>query len=278
MLNDHQKIINDDVSRALAEDIGHGDCTANLIAESTRMKTRVIAREHAILAGSEWFDAAFHILSPNIDIQWYTADGDKIKPGQELCRIIGPARSILSAERTGLNFLQSLSATATLTRTFVDAVSMTKAKILDTRKTIPGLRMAQKYAVRCGGGMNHRIGLFDAILIKENHISAAGSITSALHRAAELYPQLLLEVEVESLGELAEAVEAGAQRALLDNFEIELLRRAVKEFTGKIELEASGGVDLESVRSIAETGVDYISVGEITKNISAVDLSMRFVE
>jgi len=205
-------------------------------------------------------------------------DGDEIKPDQEICRLTGPARSILSAERTGLNFLQSLSATATLARAFVTAVSGTGAQILDTRKTIPGLRMAQKHAVLCGGAMNHRVGLFDAILIKENHISAAGSITNAVEMAAKLYPQLLLEVEVENIPELAEAVAAKAQRALLDNFPIELLRQAVAQYSGKIELEASGGVNLLTVRAIAETGVDYISVGEITKNIKAVDLSMRFIQ
>lgn len=274
----YQQTIHDDVSRALAEDIGSGDCTASLIPENTQMTTRVIARENAILAGTEWFNAAFQTLNSKIDIRWFAGDGDEIKPDQELCRLTGPARSILSAERTGLNFLQSLSATATLAGAFVTAVSGTSAKILDTRKTIPGLRMAQKYAVSCGGALNHRVGLFDAILIKENHISAVGSITKAIQMATELYPQLLLEVEVENMAELAEAVATNAQRALLDNFPIELLRQAVNRYSGRIELEASGGVNLQTVRAIAETGVDYISVGEITKSIKAIDFSMRFIQ
>ena len=277
MPNTHQQTIINDVSRALAEDIGSGDCTAELIAEETQMRTQVIAREKAILAGTEWFNQAFFQIDPNIEIHWLAADGESVQAGQTLCYLKGSARTILSAERTGLNFLQTLSATASLANAYVLAVAGTKARILDTRKTIPGLRMAQKYAARCGGANNHRIGLFDAILIKENHISAASSISKAVATATSLYPDLLLEVEVETLDQLAETVAAGAQRALLDNFNLELLRQAVQQFSGQIELEASGGVSLKTVRAIAETGVDFISVGEITKNIKAVDLSMRFI-
>ncbi len=277
MPNTYQQTIIDDVSRALAEDIGSGDCTAKLIAKDTQMRTQVIAREKAILAGTEWFNQAFFQIDPSIEIHWLVADGDSVQADQTLCYLKGSARTILSAERTGLNFLQALSATASLANAYVLAVAGTKARILDTRKTIPGLRMAQKYAARCGGANNHRIGLFDAILIKENHISAAGSISNAVATATRLYPDLLLEVEVETLNQLAESVAAGAQRALLDNFNLELLAQAVQHYSGQIELEASGGVSLKTVRAIAETGVDFISVGEITKNIKAVDLSMRFI-
>jgi nicotinate-nucleotide pyrophosphorylase (carboxylating) len=200
-----------------------------------------------------------------------------MEPGQEICRLRGPARSILTGERTGLNFLQTLSATATRTRRYVDAVAGTGAVILDTRKTLPGLRRAQKYAVLCGGGANHRIGLFDAILVKENHISAAGSIAAAVRAAQANYPDLLLEVEVENLAQLDEAARAGAQRVLLDNFPPDLLREAVKRYKGTIGLEASGGIELDTIRQVAETGVDFISTGDITKSIKAVDFSMRFV-
>ena len=200
-----------------------------------------------------------------------------MNPDQEICRLQGPARSILSGERTALNFLQTLSGTATSARRYVDAVAGTDAIILDTRKTVPGLRLAQKYAVRCGGASNHRIGLFDAILIKENHISAAGSITAAVKAALDLYPDLLLEVEVENLEQLEEARSAGAQRVLLDNFTLEALQTAVDRFKGQIGLEASGGINLETVRAVAETGVDFISTGDITKSVRAVDFSMRFV-
>lgn len=268
------QIIKNDVCRALTEDIGDGDLTASLIPADTRMQTRVISRQSATLAGSDWFNQVFAQISSEIDINWLVADGDQLVSGQELCRINGPARGILSGERTGLNFLQTLSATATSARAFVDAISATKAIILDTRKTIPGLRMAQKYAARCGGASNHRHGLYDAILIKENHINAAGSIAIAVSAAQQMYPDLLLEVEVESLDELKQAVDAGAQRALLDNFDLNLLVDAVSRYHARIELEASGNVNLQSVRAIAETGVDYISTGAITKNIQAVDLSM----
>jgi nicotinate-nucleotide pyrophosphorylase (carboxylating) len=266
-----------DVASALAEDVADGDRTASLIAADALLETRVISREPAVLAGRPWFDETFRQLDPGVKVSWRARDGDRIEAGQEICRLLGPARAILTGERTALNFLQTLSGTASRARQFVDAVAGTGAVILDTRKTLPGLRRAQKYAVRCGGASNHRIGLFDAILIKENHISASGSIRNAVQRARQKYPNLLLEVEVENLEQLAEAVEAGAQRALLDNFELDLLRQAVGSYKGQIGLEASGGINLETVRGVAATGVDYISTGEITKSVRATDFSMRFI-
>jgi nicotinate-nucleotide pyrophosphorylase (carboxylating) len=237
----------------------------------------VISRQDAVLAGQAWFDEVFRKLDEQVKVTWDFRDGDQLSPNLRVCTLQGPARSILTGERTALNFLQTLSATATITSRFVRQVSGLEVKLLDTRKTIPGLRLAQKYAVTCGGGSNHRIGLFDAILIKENHIAAAGSISSAVAEAKRLYPDLLLEVEVENLAQLNEAVEAGAQRALLDNFTVDGLSEAVKACSGRIGLEASGGVNLDTVRSIAETGVDFISIGDLTKNVSAVDFSMRFL-
>jgi nicotinate-nucleotide pyrophosphorylase (carboxylating) len=271
------EFVSSDVARALEEDIADGDRTADLIPQDTQLETRVISRENAVLAGRPWFDETFRQLNPDIEIRWQASDGDAISPDMEICRLKGQARSILSGERTALNFLQTLSGTASRTKQFVDIVAGTGAVILDTRKTLPGLRMAQKYAVRCGGASNHRIGLFDAILIKENHISATGSISAAVNRARQDHPQLLLEVEVETLDQLAEAVSAGARRALLDNFELETLREAVMRYQGIIQLEASGGINLNSVRRIAETGVDFISTGEITKSVRATDFSMRFI-
>ena len=264
-----------DVSRALREDLGDGDPTAALIPPDRRFITRVVCRESAILCGRPWFDETFRQLDPSVRLDWRAEDGDAVAPEQEICRLEGAARSILSGERTALNFLQTLSGTATRTRGFVDAVAGTGAVILDTRKTLPGLRLAQKYAVRCGGGSNHRIGLFDAILIKENHIAAAGSITAAVDAAQRQSPGLLLEVEVETLEQLEEACRAGATRVLLDNFDARMLETAVAGFRGRIELEASGGIDLESVRAVAEAGVDFISVGAITKHLQATDFSMR---
>jgi nicotinate-nucleotide pyrophosphorylase (carboxylating) len=272
-----QQVVADDVRRALQEDIGEGDCTASLIPEKNILQTRIICRDHAVLSGQPWVEQTFRQLDARITISWQINDGDLMKPGQEICRLRGPARSILSGERTALNFLQTLSATATCASRYTDAVAGTGAIILDTRKTVPGLRLAQKYAVRCGGASNHRIGLFDAILIKENHISAAGSITAAVTEALRLYPDLLLEVEVENLEQLKEAHTAGAQRALLDNFTLDDLTTAVDRFKGRIGLEASGGIDLKSIRVVAETGVDFISTGDITKSVRAVDFSMRFV-
>lgn len=266
-----------DVRRALSEDIGEGDCTARLIPAQQQMQTAVICRQHAVLAGQAWFDEVFRQLDSQVQVAWNLQDGEHLSPDQQVCRLQGPARSILSGERTALNFLQTLSATATVTSRFVQAVSGIDVSLLDTRKTIPGLRLAQKYAVTCGGGNNHRIGLFDAILIKENHIAAAGSIYAAVSEAARLYPNLLLEVEVENLVQLKEAFDAGAQRALLDNFTVDGLREAVTVYSGRIGLEASGGVNLDTVRSIAETGVNFISIGDLTKNVFAVDFSMRFL-
>ncbi|MBT8061648.1 MAG: carboxylating nicotinate-nucleotide diphosphorylase [Xanthomonadales bacterium] len=265
-----------DVTTALEEDIGSGDVTARLIDSARQLQTRVICREQAILCGRPWFDETFAQLDERIVIDWSLADGDEMSPGQIVCSLVGPARPILTGERTALNFLQALSACASKSRAYCQAVAGTKATILDTRKTIPGLRRAQKYAVRCGGASNHRVGLFDAFLIKENHIAAAGSISEAVHKAANLRPDLMLEVEVETLEQLDEAVASGARRALLDNFSLEKLREAVQRHGGRIELEASGGVNLESVRDIAQTGVDFISTGELTKHVRAVDFSMRF--
>lgn len=269
--------VRQDVRTALAEDIGAGDCTAGLVPEEALLETRVICRETAILAGQPWFNETFLQVDSAVSVDWLLHDGSRMEPGQEVCRLRGPARSILTGERTGLNFLQTLSATATRTRLYVDAIAGTGAIILDTRKTLPGLRRAQKYAVLCGGGANHRIGLFDAILVKENHISAAGSISAAVSTAQANHPDLLLEVEVEDLAQLDEAVNAGAQRVLLDNFPPDLLREAVKRYKGTIGLEASGGIELDTIRQVAETGVDFISTGDITKSIRAVDFSMRFI-
>jgi nicotinate-nucleotide pyrophosphorylase (carboxylating) len=272
------EVVADDVARALREDLGDGDRTASLIPADTKLETRVISREAAVLCGSPWFRETFRQLDPAVQVHWQAGDGELIRRNQEVCRLHGPARATLSGERTALNFLQTLSGTATQARRYVEAVAGTGAIILDTRKTLPGLRLAQKYAVRCGGASNHRIGLFDAILVKENHIAAAGSITSAVRQALQLYPGLLLEVEVEDLQQLGEALRAGAQRALLDNFSLNGLKSAVEHYKGRIELEASGGIDLESVRAVAETGVDFISTGAITKSVQAIDFSMRFVD
>ncbi|MDH5545782.1 MAG: carboxylating nicotinate-nucleotide diphosphorylase [Gammaproteobacteria bacterium] len=261
---------------ALEEDIGKGDLTAGLVPEDTRVTARVICREDAVIAGAAWFSGVFALLDPTLDIDWKVSDGDRVEANTTLVEISGLARPILTGERSALNFLQTLSATATRTRSYVDAIAGTHARILDTRKTLPGLREAQKYAVTCGGGTNHRIGLFDAILIKENHILAAGSITAAMQKARQLNTQVKIEVEVENLMELEEAINAGANAVLLDNMSTEQLRAAVALNAGRVSLEASGGVTLETVRAIAETGVDFISVGTLTKDIKAIDLSMRF--
>jgi nicotinate-nucleotide pyrophosphorylase (carboxylating) len=264
-----------DVQRALDEDIGSGDVTADLLPADARARARVIAREAAVLCGSAWFDECFRQLDPDVRIEWLAADGDRTGAGAPLCRIEGHARALVSAERSALNFLQTLSATATATAAYVDAARGTRTAILDTRKTLPGLRFAQKYAVRCGGGVNHRIGLFDAVLIKENHIAATGSIHAAVARARELHPGVLVETEVENFAELREALAAGVDRIMLDEFELYELSQAVAEVGGRVPLEVSGSVSLERVRAIAETGVDYISVGALTKHIRALDLSMR---
>jgi len=266
------------VVRALAEDVGGGDRTAQLIPAAATADAQVVCREPAVLCGTPWFDEVFRQLDDRVRIDWRRQDGDAAAAGETLCRLTGPARAILSGERTALNFLQALSGTATVTRRYVDAVRGTGAVILDTRKTLPGLRLAQKYAVRCGGGQNHRLGLHDAVLIKENHIAAAGSVAAALRAARGVTPDgMPVEVEVESLGQLQEALDAGADRILLDNYGLDDLRAAVRLAAGRARLEASGGIDLERVRAVAETGVDFISIGSLTKHLRAVDLSLRFV-
>lgn len=272
--------IQKNVADALAEDVGSGDLTASLVPETSNASASIFARENAVMAGRPWVDEVYAQLDPDIRIEWQQDDGDRIDENTVLCEIEGPARAVLTGERTALNFLQTLSATATVTACYVAALKGTDTRVLDTRKTVPGLRLAQKYAVRCGGGVNHRIGLFDAILIKENHILSAGSISNAISAALESAADVMIEIEVESLDELREALEAGAKRLLLDNFSIDDLRAAVdiNRETGAplAELEASGGLTLDQLRQVAETGVDYISVGAISKNIRAIDLSMRF--
>lgn len=267
---------NPTVALALAEDVGGGDLTAALISEGALAEATVISRENAILCGAAWFNAVFEQLDARIAIDWQAADGDRITPDQRLCTLRGPARALLTGERTALNFLQLLSGTATLARRYADAVAGTRTAILDTRKTLPGLRLAQKYAVRCGGCQNHRIGLFDAVLIKENHIMAAGSIGKAIAAARRLHPEVTVEVEVENLTELAEALTAQPDIVMLDNFDLATMVEAVNVTGGRVKLEASGNVNFETVRPIAETGVDYISIGGLTKDVRAVDLSMRF--
>ena len=264
------------VRRALAEDVGSGDLTAALIPAATRAAAQVITREDGVLCGTAWFDEVFRQLDKTIRVAWRARDGDLLRAGQTLCELEGPARALLTGERTALNFVQTLSGVATRTRRYVEAVRGTRAVILDTRKTLPGLRQAQKYAVRCGGGQNHRLGLYDAILIKENHIRAAGSIAAALQAARQgALPGVNVEIEVENPEQLREALAAGATRLLLDNFDPAALRAAVMETRGRATLEASGGITLENVRAVAATGVDYISVGDLTKNIKALDLSLR---
>ena len=267
----------DNVAAALEEDIGSGDLTAQLIPDYKQTHAAVITRQDAVLCGTSWFDECFKTLDSDCTITWQTNDGDFIKAGQTLCHIHGQARALLTAERSALNFLQLLSATATLTRKYVDAVAGTPVKIMDTRKTLPGLRVAQKYAVKTGGGHNQRIGLFDGILIKENHILAAGGIRPVLEQAFRLATKgVSIQIEVESLVQLREALDAGAKLILLDNFNLDEMRTAVILTAGRAELEASGGVNLDTVRAIAQTGVDRISIGAVTKDVQAVDLSMRF--
>lgn len=266
------------VARVLVEDIGTGDVTAGLIPAEKQATATVISREAATLCGVAWFNEVFRQLDPAVQIVWQHQDGERVAANALLCTLQGSARSILSGERAALNFLQTLSATATATRRYVDLVAHTHCRILDTRKTLPGLRTAQKYAVLCGGGSNHRIGLYDRVLIKENHIMAAGSITAAIQQARQLHPSLLVEVETENLQELAEATAAQADIIMLDEYDLETMREAVRVTAGKIPLEASGGVSPETVAAIAETGVDFVSVGSITKHVRAVDLSMRFTK
>jgi nicotinate-nucleotide pyrophosphorylase (carboxylating) len=267
------------VSTALAEDIGSGDLTALLTPAGQPARGIVVSREEAVLCGTAWFDACFRRLDENARVRWHAGDGERIHAGQMLCEIDADTRALLTAERAALNFLQLLSGTATVTGRFVDAVAGTRAKIVDTRKTLPGLRLAQKYAVRCGGGTNHRLGLYDGILIKENHIMAAGGVAPALAQARALAPAgVFIQIEVENLLQLEEALAADAKMILLDNMDLAQMRRAVALTAGRAVLEASGGVDLSKVRAIAETGVDRISIGSLTKDVRAVDLSLRHVE
>ncbi|TVO53136.1 MULTISPECIES: carboxylating nicotinate-nucleotide diphosphorylase [Denitromonas] len=267
------------VAAALAEDIGTGDLTARLIPNASEARGRVITREDAVLCGSDWFNAAFETLDPTATILWHAKDGDRVEAGQTLCDVVAGARALLTAERAALNFLQLLSGTATLTRRYVETVAGTRAKIVDTRKTLPGLRLAQKYAVGIGGGTNHRIGLYDGILIKENHIIAAGGVAEVLAEAQRIAPSnVFIEIEVETLEQLGAALDAGARMILLDNMTLDQMAEAVRLTDGKAELEASGGVSLDRVRAIAETGVDRISIGGLTKDVRAIDLSLRHIE
>ncbi|MEK6735577.1 MAG: carboxylating nicotinate-nucleotide diphosphorylase [Pseudomonadota bacterium] len=281
-MKDLKNEIRSNVRQALSEDLGAGDLTASLIPAEKELTAYVVSREDSVLCGTQWFEACFQTLSSNTQVHWFANDGETVRSGQKLCEITGNACVLLSAERSALNFLQLLSAVATQTRRHVDAIAGTNAVIVDTRKTLPGLRLAQKYAVTCGGGVNHRIGLYDGILIKENHIIAAGGIQSALTRAQAIAPAgVFIQIEVESLQELQEALSAHATMILLDNFTLDQLQEAVtltRQQTGQpVVLEASGNITLDNVRQVAETGVDRISVGSLTKNVQAIDLSMRFV-
>jgi nicotinate-nucleotide pyrophosphorylase (carboxylating) len=273
-----EETVTRDVTRALAEDVGTGDLTARLIPEHDRGRARLMTRQSGVLCGTEWLRRTFDELDPDVEIFWHHRDGDDIVANSSLCEIEGGARALLTGERTAINFVQLLSGVATRTRQFVRAVQGTRAKIVDTRKTLPGLRMAQKYAVHVGGGTNHRIGLYDGILVKENHIAACGGIRQAVHRALrEASADVMLQVEVEDLAGLTEALDAGARLILLDNFDLPAMREAVKVAGDRAELEASGGVQLANVRAIAETGVHRISIGSLTKDVDALDLSMRFL-
>jgi len=268
------------VAQALAEDVGDGDLTAALIDADAVVGATIFTREPIVIAGQPWVDEVFAQLDERVIIDWYIGDGQSADTDDVICKLVGPARTLLTGERTALNFLQTLSATATVTAAFVKVIAGTGATILDTRKTLPGLRLAQKYAVTCGGGENHRIGLFDAVLIKENHIKSAGDIATALQKAGEIGDDILVEIEVEDHDGLIAALDAGAQRILLDNFSLDELRRAVATNSSygyvAAELEASGNITLESARGVAETGVTYLSTGALTKNVQAADLSMLF--
>lgn len=276
LLHVPQSVIEENVFNALKEDIGEGDITAELIPHGNISLATVISREPCVFCGLDWFEETYRQLDEAILIDWCVKDGDTLSPDQIICTISGSSQHILSGERAALNFAQTLSATATLSAQYADRVADTKAKVLDTRKTIPGLRMAQKYAVSCGGCENHRLGLYDAFLIKENHINACAGIKNAVDQARFHNPELKVEVEVENLDELQQAIDAGADRVLLDNFDIDTLKQAVKVCEGKIITEASGNITLESINQVAQTGVNYISTGALTKDIKAIDLSMRF--
>ncbi len=270
------RLAREDVARALAEDVGAGDLTAGLIAPERRAHARVLARESAVICGSAWVEAAMLQLDPRAELLWHVKDGERCAANQVVFEVNAQARALLSAERTALNFLQLLSAVATKTATYAAVVAGTRARIVDTRKTLPGLRLAQKYAVRTGGGTNHRVGLYDAVLIKENHIAAAGGIAQVLERAAQLAADAdFVEIEVETLAQLAEALDAGARMVLLDNMDVATLQQAVRLNQGRAVLEISGGVTLDGLRALAETGVDRISIGGLTKDVQAIDFSMR---
>lgn len=276
-MEDLASVINSNVVAALAEDVGAGDLTARLIDADRIATASVISRSETIVCGAPWFDACVRKLDPQSEIHWLAHEGGSVAAGRKLCTVRGAARALLTAERTALNFLQLLSAVATATRHHVDAVAGTRARIVDTRKTLPGLRIAEKYAVRTGGGINHRSGLYDGILIKENHIAAAGGIAAVLREAARIAPPgVWIEIEIENLDQLREALTAGAKMILLDNMSLDQMREAVRITAGSAELEASGGITLANVRAIADTGVDRISIGSLTKDIKAIDLSMRF--
>lgn len=277
-----RRLAQDDVARALAEDVGPGDLTAGLIDPARQAHARILARETAVICGTAWAEAALQQVVPEAQVRWQVRDGQRCAADQVVLELAGPARGLLTAERTVLNFLQLLSAVATKTAEYVaavDGVPGNRARIVDTRKTLPGLRMAQKYAVHCGGGVNHRIGLYDAVLIKENHIAAAGGVTAVLQRTAAVAPTAkFVEIEVETLAQLQEALQAGASMVLLDNMDLPTLREAVRLNAGRAILEVSGGVNLGTVREIAATGVDRISIGALTKDVKAIDFSMRFME
>ena len=271
----YQSIVNQ-VANALDEDVGSGDISAELIDASALLDTELLVREDAVLCGCQWFEEAFRQCDASIVTRWHARDGDSIAANSIVCEVSGPARGLLTAERSGLNFLQTLSGTATLTRRHVERVKHTECRILDTRKTIPQLRLAQKYAVQCGGGNNHRIGLFDAYLIKENHLAACGGIAEAASRARQLHPEKLLEIEVVNLEQLQQAIDAAVDRVLLDNFSITQMKQAVDLNQHRVELEASGNINETNLAEIAETGVDYASVGALTKHLRAIDFSLHY--
>ena len=271
-----QSTIEENVHTALREDVGDGDITAVLIPADAVSLANVISREACVFCVMDWFEEVFRQIDDAVFIDWHVQDGDRIEAGETICSLSGPARSLLTGERTALNFIQSLSGTATLASRYAEAVAGTGAVVLDTRKTVPGLRAAQKYAVACGGCQNHRMGLFDAILIKENHILAAGDIETAIEQARFHNPGFPVEIEVENMTQLETAINTGVDRILLDNFTPEQMKQAVEFTNGRAALEASGGITLENIRQFAETGVDFVSTGSLTKNIIAIDLSMRF--
>ena len=273
-----QTSFNSNLLAALLEDVGNGDLTGKLVPNEERVRARVIVREDAVLCGAPWFEGVMLALDNSIDVDWQYAEGDMMKAGSVVCTIEGPPRALLTGERSALNFLQLMSGVASATRQFVDVVAGTKAAILDTRKTLPGLRQAQKYAVRVGGGQNQRMALYDGILIKENHIAAAGGVSNALRAAQAMNAGVSIQIEVETLVQLTEALDAGATSVLLDNFELRAMRDAVTLNAGRAVLEASGGVNMESVRAIGETGVDRISIGSLTKDVKATDYSLRIID